>query len=65
MDADDRPSMRVLMVQLNQRERIARWAIVDLLEVPLRQKDDWRVVGLDPEDEANWHAWRAKHPEAV
>jgi hypothetical protein len=62
---DERPRIRVLMALPRIMSNALPWrtAVVDLFDVPFRQRGGWQFVAVDPADEDAWQAWRARHPE--
>lgn len=61
----DRPMLQVLLTRLESDRSARRFVVVDLLAWPYYESRGWEWVALDPEREAQWHAWRAANPNAA
>lgn len=60
---DERPQLIVMVTRMEGYRRVFR--DIDLMAWPHYQNCGWTFVGLDPESEDRWIAWREAHPEAV
>lgn len=63
MDPTERPIITVMVTRVEDHTRV--WRDIDLMAWPHYQNCGWAFVGIDPETEAAWQAWRDQHPEAV
>lgn len=67
MEVDEpRPSIRVLMALPREGPRPRpplATTIVDLFEVQEHQRNGWVAIGVDPETEQAFYAWRAAHED--
>ena len=67
MSPMDQPSERPILQCLVTRQEtdVRRFIVVNLLAWPYYESRGWEWIGLDPDREAQWQAWRDAHPEAV
>lgn len=58
------PSERPTILCLVTKGDGLLFEVIDLLELPRFEASGWRFVGIDPETEAAWLAWREQNPTA-